>query len=290
MWTGLVGAMHHLVATLATWSPDTRVGITFFPSSSGPDSEASYRSPVVALQPLTMNRSLVDSVLDTTSPEGNTPMACAIVGSEGDMGYLPGLDVNGSRNIVLITDGDPTEECSGVTCGLFDINCMIMASMNAQIRIQATASRGFMLTPPIRTYVVATPEANASFLSTVAINGGTRRAPGCETSNSCHYSLGSSSFETDLNHALDEIRGRAATCEFRITADTTGADPNFVNVLFTPSEGADPQLVHRDTTRMNGWDWSDDMMTVQLYGDACDQVLTNTTGGQVQVLFGCPPG
>jgi hypothetical protein len=293
-WTALVDAMHHLVDTLSRTAPETRVGITFFPAGSNPDTEDGYRMPAVPVQPLSSNRAVVDGVLNATSPDGNTPMACAIVGSEGDMGYLPGLDVNGSRNVILITDGDPTEECSGHMCDPFDVfnypACATAASMDAQIRIQATASRGFMLSPPIRTYVVATPEANAAFLSTVAINGGTRRMPGCEASNTCHYSLGSSTFEADLNAALDEIRGRAATCEFRITADTTGADPNFVNVLFTPSEGAEPELIHRDTTRMNGWDWSDDMQSVQLYGDACNQVLTNTTGGQVQVLFGCPPG
>src|SRR5262249_51737689 len=87
-WTSLVDAMHHLVATLAMTAPDTRVGITFFPAETSPDSESGYRTPSVDLQPLSMNRSTVDSALDNTSPNGNTPMACAIVGSEGAMGYL----------------------------------------------------------------------------------------------------------------------------------------------------------------------------------------------------------
>ncbi len=290
-WTALVAAMHHLVATLATTSPETRVGITFFPARSNPDVVDGYRTPAVPLAPLSMNRSTVDGLLDSTSPNGNTPMACAIAGTEDDMGYYSGVTFTGSHNVVLVTDGQPTEECSGVTCGIFDINCLIMAGMASATRIQSTAAHAASaVVPPIRTFVVGTPDASDAFLSQLAVNGNTARSPGCEAGNTCHYSLGSSTFEMDLNHALDEIRGRAATCEFRITANVSMADPSLVNVLYTPSSGATPQLVHRDTTHANGWDWSADQMSVLLYGAACDAVLTNSTGGQVQILFGCPPG
>jgi hypothetical protein len=292
-WDAAVRGINRVLDLL---DDETRVGLLFFPAPSNPDSEAGYVTPHVPIAPLGTNRTALRMRLSSTRPTGNTPMACAMPPAVNY--YDTMFTMDGSRNVVLITDGEPTDECSGVTCTppIFpDFNaimeyerCMREASTRAKVVIQAAAARGARDTPPIRTFVVGTPEASDAFLSNVALNGGTRRAPGCETSNACHYSLGSATFETDLNRALDEIRGRAATCEFRLMIDTSRVDRNLVNVNYTPSPGAMSRLIPRDTSHANGWDYSSDGRNILLYGPICDEVRANTSGGQVQILFGCP--
>lgn len=275
---------------------EARVGLTFFPARSNADSESGYTTPAVAIAPLgppgSAQRENLRNTLMATSPTGATPMACAEMGSVQH--YQSMFAMDGTRNIVLITDGVPTDECSGSTedcLSYFPDTAAVSACFDRQsemskLRVLATASRGASSTPPIRTYAIGTTDADERFLSQVAVNGGTPRAAGCESSNSCHYSLGSSTFEMDLNRALDDIRGRAATCEFRIMIDPTMADPGLVNVRFTPSGGTE-RIVPRDTSHTDGWDYSPDMRSIILYGPVCDQVRADS-GGRVVILYGCP--
>ncbi len=281
-WTSAVNGINRVIDAL---SDDTRVGLLLFPARSNPDVEASYRAAVVDVGPLSTTRTMIRSTLTGTSPAGGTPMACAMPGAVSYLAALAALE--GSRNIVLITDGEPSFECSGLMCGLFDIMCLLSATQAAMTRIQVAVAGAARMSPPIRTFVIGTPEANASFLTNLAINGNTRRMPGCESGNTCHYSLGSASFERDLNAALDEIRGRAATCEFRIMIDLARVDANLVNVRFTPAGGTS-RIIPRDTRHLDGWDYSADMRSVILYGPSCDQIRTDMANGQVQIIFGCP--
>jgi hypothetical protein len=288
-WTAAVNGINALLMRL---DDTARVGLEVFPSVTGDaSSEATYRSPIVPVAPLAMTRTLIRNAL-SNGPTGDTPMACAMPGAIGY--YQDTFRLDGSRNIILITDGAPTDECSGAMCpppnpfDVFDViryeQCVAQA---ASIRISASVAGAGRATPPIRTFVAGTADADNRFLSSVAINGNTRRMAGCETSSTCHYSLGATTFATDLNAALDEIRGRAATCEYRIMIDTRTADPGLVNVNFTPAGGAS-SIIPRDRTHMNGWDYSPDMRSILLYGPSCDRVQQDTTGGRVQILFGCP--
>jgi hypothetical protein len=282
-WTAAVRGLDRLLDLL---DDDTRVGLLLFPSPSNSSTEAGYTTPHVPIAPLGTNRAAIRTRLSSTSPNGGTPMACAI--GQAVNYFSTAFTMDGSRNIVLITDGEPTEECSGTNCGIFDFNCQLMATDRAKVQIQAAAARGARAMPPVRTFVVGTPDASEAFLSNVALNGDTRAMPGCEASRSCHYSLNNSSFEADLNRALDEIRGRASMCEFRLMIDTTLVDRDLVNVNYTPSPGAMSRVIPRDASHMNGWDYSADGRNILLYGPACDEVQGNRTGGQVQILFGCP--
>jgi Mg-chelatase subunit ChlD len=268
-WTAAVNGITRLLTLL---TDDTRVGITIFPSVASPSVEASYAHPAVPIAPLRTSRAAIMMLLMTSSPTGDTPMACAMQGAVDY--YNNFFTQDGPRSSVLITDGVPTSECASSSYG------------EASVQLAAGAAASLM--PPVQTYVVGTPSASDSFLSQLAMAGGTSRMPGCATMNNCHYSLNDSSFETDLNHALDAIRGRAASCEFRIMVDTTTADPNLINVDYIPSPGAPSQVIPRDRSHMNGWDYSGDMHSVILYGGACDQFQANSMGGRIQILFGCP--
>ena len=198
--------------------------------------------------------------------------------------------MDGSRNEILITDGQPTEECTTAPpCGLFppDFACILNQARVASDAVRVTVARGARGTPPIRFFIAGTPDASDAFLSDLAFTGNSARTPGCQAAADCHYQLGTSTFGTDLQAALDDIRGRALTCEFAVDADPSRVDPTRVNVDVTPSGAATPTLVPRDTNHANGWDYSDGMRSVILYGAACSQVMTDP-GVRVQILFGCP--
>jgi hypothetical protein len=142
-------------------------------------------------------------------------------------------------------------------------------------------------TPPIRVFVAGTPEASDTFLSDLAVIGQTPRTADCRGSMSCHYSLRAGSFEADLTRALDEIRGRAISCEFEVNADPSRVDPTRVNVNYQGAADAMSRLIVRDVDHRDGWDYANGMRTIVLYGPACDRVRTDS-GARVRIVFGCP--
>jgi hypothetical protein len=275
--TKWAAAQQGLVRLLESLEDEARVGLMFFPSMSNASSPDGYRVPVVGLtEPLRTARAGLISRIRGASPTGNTPMACAMPQA---VGIMQALTNNGSRNIMLITDGSPTDECSGVVCSPLDINCILNASNAAQGQILGAVARGARSSPSIRTFALGTPDAVPTFLSSVATNGLTQRGPGCEP-NSCHYTLGSASFVMDLNAALDSVRDRAATCEFELTVDPMRADPTLINVYYTPMSGGAGRYIPRDTTHTNG--------SITFYGPLCEEVRTGATGSSVQIVYGCP--
>ncbi len=285
-WAAAVSALQALLTRL---DPEIAVGLTFFPPVSGAAGDAAtYRTPAVPVLPIRENRTALQTALRTASPSGNTPMACAM---EGTRGFYESFTGEGSRNAILITDGSPTDECSpmAVACQLLppDLACLEYNSGLARSAVRVAVARAAMASPPVRTYVTGTPDASDQFLSDLAFTGGTPRTPGCATTRDCHYSLRSGSFEDDLNRALEDIRGRASTCEFEVDADPSRVDPNRVNVSFTGTGATEPQVIVRDVSHSNGWDYSDGMRSIVLYGPACERLQTDSAG-RVQILFGCP--
>ena len=277
-WSGAVAGLQTLLTSL---TDDTRVGITVFPATSGNASAASsYATPRVAVGPLSTTRSQIQGVLSSTQPNGSTPMNCAMQGTNEYYGAFP---LDGSRNVILITDGQPTNECTTATGG----GPGGTGSPVASAAVLVTVAQGARGTPPIRYFIAGTPDATDQFLSDLAYTGNTGRTADCRASATCHYRLSTATFGADLNAALDDIRGRAVSCEFAVNVDPTRVDPSHVNVDVTPTGASSPTLVPRDVTHTNGWDYSNGMSSIVLYGAACTQV-TSDMGVQVQILFGCP--
>lgn len=287
-WTAAVSGLRTLLGRL---DGTIRVGLTMFPAPSGAgpaDRVATYNAPNVPVEALSANRARLVSILSNTSPGGNTPMTCATEGARGYYGTFP---MDGSRSVILITDGVPTEECtSAPPCNPLDllgfIACVGAQSRIASDAVRVSVARGARSTPPIRYFIAGTPEASDTFLSDLAFTGNTPRTPDCQRTTSCHYRLETGSFEADLTRALDEIRGRASSCEFAVDADPSRVDPARVNVNVTASGGA-AMLIPRDVDHNNGWDYSAGMRSVVLHGPACDRVLADD-GAQVRIVFGCP--
>ncbi len=289
-WAAAVAAIRSMVTRL---DDETRVGITFFPAMRAADDAATYAEPVVPVAPLRETRARILSQLAATMPDGGTPMVCALQGSTA---YYRGFTSDGSHNVVLITDGLPTGECVDTAmCGpppsLLDPlgilrwdNC-VSAARPVSVRVAVTLAQ--RETPPIRVFVAGTPEASDTFLSDLAVSGGTQRTADCRATQTCHYSLRLGSFERDLTNAFDEIRGRALSCEFDISVDPSRVDPARVNVNYQGTGDATSRLVPRDVDHRDGWDYSAGMRSIVLYGPACDRLRTDAMA-RVRILFGCP--
>lgn len=285
-WTAAVRGLQTLLGRL---DDGVRVGLTMFPAPSGnADMASGYARPTVAVDALRTNRTRLMSALSSASPNGNTPMMCAM---EGTRTYYDAFTMDGSRNVILITDGAPTQECTTATIcfpnpldiGAF-IACQAAQERIASDAVRVSVARGARGTPPIRYFVAGTPSANDTFLSDLAFTGNSPREPGCQSASTCHYSLGDGTFEADLGRALDDIRGRAASCEFAVDADPSRVDPTRVNV--DVSGGGASSVVPRDVDHNNGWDYSPGMRSVVLYGAACDRAMAGDA--QVRIVFGCP--
>jgi hypothetical protein len=287
-----VAAQQGITRLLTRLEDEARVGLMFFPAPSNGGSADGYRTPHVPIAPLSMNRAALQARVNGTSPSGNTPMACAMPAAVEYMRSM--FNMNGSRNIMLITDGVPTDECSGETCiPGFDINafiaCQMRAEMLAKGQILGMVRRGANSMPAVRTYALGTPDGDPNFLSTVAVNGNTQRAAGCEPSD-CHYSLGNASFLTDLNRALDAVRDRAATCEFMLEVDPNMADPGLINVYVTPAGGGEGRFVPRDPMHRDGWDYTNMGRSIEFFGPLCDSIRMGGAmgAGTVRIIYGCP--
>lgn len=284
-WDAAVAGLTSLLNRL---SDNARVGITFFPTTRNASDIASYETPAVPVAALRTNRAALLGALRGASPGGNTPMVC---GFGGVQRYFQGYMADGTRNVILITDGVPTEECgTGLPqCSLLppDFACLLGREPLIQNQVRVAVARTAMSTPPIKVYIAGTPEASDTFLSDLAVIGNTPRTPDCRNSQSCHYRLQTASFEADLTMALQDIESRALTCEFQVDADPARVDPDRVNVNIQGTGMTSPRVIPRDVDHMEGWDYTEGRRSIVVYGAACDQIRTDAQV-RVQILFGCP--
>ncbi len=290
-WVAAQRALARLVMRL----PDeTQVGLMFFPTDlvsvpAAGDSASNYARASVTVAPLAMNRAQLLSKIAMTPATGRTPMACAMPGAITQMRALSGIAASQARYVVMITDGLPTFDCTGHgRCDPADMACLADVERLATASVLRSVQAGVSAMPVVRAFTIGTPDASDAFLSSLATAAGTQRTPGCGMTN-CHYSIADANFERDLDAALDAIRGRTATCEYALqTIDPTMADPNLVNVRYTPASGGE-RVVPRDRTRTNGWDYSDGMRSIIFYGAVCEEIRAADAGAaRVQILYGCP--
>ena len=175
--------------------------------------------------------------------------------------------------LVLATDGGPncgagSAGCrcttSSAFCGTLGfIGCLDDGATIAAIR--SLRDRG------IRTYVVGIPgtEEYAGVLDAMASAGGTAR------SGSPSYYAASDA--ASLVSALGTISDAEVSCRFALAS----APPDRTNVNVFLDDAPTP----RDTG--DGFVLSDDGLTIELEGTAC-QALRDGTVGNVRFEFGCP--
>ncbi|MBW2458356.1 MAG: VWA domain-containing protein, partial [Deltaproteobacteria bacterium] len=234
-------------------------------------------APHVAIAPLSQNGAAINSWLNQNSATGNTPTWGAL-----KKGYaiLLAHQALGQRFALLMTDGEPTLYTPpfGGFPEMFN-DCGLEADIENEVL--AAANSG------ITTFVIGSPgsEGAATFLSQLAVNGGTPKDPNCTPgAGNCHYQIGTTNFQQELEAVLQEIAGVISDCIFDVPQGED-IDPNLVNIVIETPSG--PVQIYKDPTHQNGWDYTDPTMTkIQLFGPACD-LYKEQTGNTITIILGC---
>lgn len=266
-----------VVEALATLPDSTRAGLMHYPRPGG---SCPSETALVSIAPLSTSRTQIGTALGSLTPEGITPTHDAV---ENALAVLR-ADAGERPTLVLATDGAATV-CFGCDPGCsFDAQDDDNEDMID--RIANAAAMG------IPTYVIGVPGSQSfrGILSRMASAGGTARA-GCSDSGPlyCHYDLTDPGldFATGLRDALAAIGDAVISCEYEIPENPDGEfDEARVNVVVV-DESSTEDTIPRDTTRANGWDYSDDGTRIILHGAACDRAEA-LRGGRIDVQFGCP--
>lgn len=289
---------------LASAGDGLNVGLMVFPTGVGDACDVTIGPgvPHVPIAPLPVSRPAIAGLLAAGTNGGVTPIFDAL---RGGYQYLDSLDTEGPRGLILVTDGE--NNCDGAT----------EASVLAEAREREEVF-GYL------TYAIGL-DNSSTFLSTLAVNGGTRRNDTCladcvapplrcsmtspcptgmgpclfgfcassggMTAECCHYNVAASDFSTQLQAALDEIASAFLdSCVFELPrgADPAMFDPSAVNVGVT-FEGESRTVVGRSTDpSTDSWNFtSTDNEAIVIQGALCDRLLG---GGEatVEIVLGCP--
>lgn len=194
----------------------------------------------------------------------------------------------GNRFMLLITDGAPTLEWGCIGRSQYEAPTQPIIDEIFDARQEG-----------IRTFIIGSPGSEEAvnggdarpWLSRAAALGGTARG-GCTVDgpNYCHIDLSQEAdFAVALNAALARILGQIVSCSFELPPAPAGQTLNLsqVNVIYTPSSGADAELVGRndDPSCTDGWQM-DAQGRVTLCENTCNLVRSDP-GGTVELLFGC---
>jgi hypothetical protein len=192
-------------------------------------------------------------------------------GMNGAVTYMNSVMSMNPKYILLATDGLPNCAASGMGTGGDD-------SPGAVAAVTAAATAGYKtFVVGIATAGVVTNMVDADMtLSMMANAGGLPRA-GSPT----YYPVTTTA---DLAAAIRMLVSTANNCTFQVgptpTSDGT-TNLGFINVFGDGTE------IPRDTTHVNGWDYTDaSMNSIQIYGPICTQVMAATIQN-VTVTFRC---
>lgn len=265
-WNAVTSALGSFVAANA--STELLMALQYFPLPGGDVCKwQAYGVPEVAMAPLADNAAAISSSLSKhTSPSGETPTLPALQGAY-DYARTWAKDHPTHTTVVLLaTDGEPN------VCGSTVDN----VSQAAKLAWEQSA---------IRTFVIGVGQSLTS-LQSIATSGGSGQAFLVDD--------GGASTEQQFRAALDQIRGKALSCEYEIPKPSAGTiDVNRVNVIHTPSSGEARWLLHVDgadacSEEPDGWYYDDPVnpTRVLLCPAACDTIKSDAKG-RVDVVFGC---
>lgn len=276
-------------------------GVLYFPNM--PTSPSTSTRPAAAcvnlgaMVPMAMlgaqdspQRAAMTQSLRSTEPnlQGGAPTLDA---------YLAGLDelgrttIDGSRQILLITDGQPTFSEGCIGNGSVDSPVDPAPLIDAIASARRAGVRTFVVGSPGSDYTNSRGDDARPWLSRAAEAGGTA-TPSCSSSgpNYCHYDMTrDSSFGRALQSALDDIGRRVTRCDVRLPdpPQNEPLDLDHVNVLFTSTDGTSTVIPRDDSPSCsNGWHYTDDRQGLVLCTAACGSVNA-ALGTKVELVFGC---
>lgn len=277
-----------LITTMSTLSSTNALGISYFSN----DSRCGVSSvPAVPIAPNTVaQRELIYSSYAGTTPNGSTPLVGATLLAYKHLHQRLSQEggLSGNSYVVLITDGEQSENCSDPQFCSDAQACSELLLQQAAEAAQADVN--------IRTFVVGVPgsERGSTVLSRLAKAGGTARKDCDPLAESCHFDISrEDNLEAALQQALQSIAGQTFTCELELPrpSDMSAVDLSLVNVVFTPQTG--PALViPQDLSSpcdegANGWQFDPALQLIRLCGRSCSTVRSDR-GGRIDVVLGCP--
>lgn len=284
-WEIMRSVLHDAITELP---PDLRVGLSYF---SNDESCGVHSLPNVEIAPLSSaQREALRASLDAVEPGGGSPLVGATILAYQHLHQraLAGA-LRGNKYVVLLTDGGQSDECyETARCDSGDSCAALLVS--SEVPKAAGVGVG------IRTFVIGAPgsEFARPVLSRIASAGGTGKR-GCDgPRGDCHFDMTlSENFDSSLSEAIERIVEEATPCELALPAAEAGVDvdPDFVNVIYSPGDGADPVLVsQRDAEgcagEVEGWHYDATGVRIKLCGAICDTVREDGAG-RVDVVLGC---
>jgi hypothetical protein len=254
-------------------SSGTTVALNFFPlPEESTCDQFKYKPPVVPFGELPANADPIIKAIAVKDPDGvKTPiypaLGGAILACSDQLKQKPGT----SCAVLLVTDGDPVGPaplCGGVN--------------PEDPKVIADLAKTGLDKFAVRTFVIGLQGVNQSTANLIAQAGGTDAA----------ILVGSVNVQQEFQNALAKARGKALPCDYEIPTKVAGGevDPNFVNVLFTPSAGGAPKTILQDTACTNGVGWHYDdpaNPTKIVFCPSTCQTVRADFGAKVQILLGC---
>jgi len=253
-WDAAVAALSHVLDTHAT---DIRWGATLFPDTTGEScAQDAIPFPVANGNAPGIKALLVSAQAKTDPNYPDGPCVTNIDTGIEQAATDPALgQANRQSFMMLVTDGAQSS-CSlgGGATGA------VTAIMNA-----ATAG--------VKTFVVGFgSEVDATQLNKFADAGGEA------LTGANHYYQADTA--TALDQAFQAISALTVSCTYKV-------DPAPTDLSQTWVYESGNQLIPRDTTHANGWDYDDANQHLTLYGPPCDH-LKDLTVTMLDVIFGCP--
>jgi hypothetical protein len=235
-----------------------------------------HERPAVAISDLPAAEARVVGALNANEPIGGTPMGPAVRGALAHIRAR--LQANPGRRAALImaSDGLPDPQCP-------------MSDIPA---IAATLAEAYGGTPSIPTYVIGVFGEMELAMAQMAMN----QLAMAGGSNQAFVLEANADLTRRLQEALNQIRGAALACEYRIPPPSGGPiDFQKVNVRYTGAAGAEniPYVERADRCDPMRGGWYYDVPPAMgvpsriLTCDATCRRFNSDQTGKVELVFGC---
>jgi hypothetical protein len=254
-------------------SAGTSVALNFFPiTEESTCDQFKYKTPVVPFGDLPANSQPIQDAIAAQIPNGvKTPiypaLGGAILACSDQLKQKPGT----ACAVLLVTDGAPVGPAP--LCG--GVNPEDPAVIAA---LAATGLQQFK----VLTFVIGLPGIPQNIADQVAVGGGTDSA----------IIVGNVNVQQEFQNALVKARGKALPCEFELPEKVNAGeiDTDYVNVLYTPSNGGNAMTVpqNADCAGGSGWYYDNPLLPTKilLCPSTCSTVRTDIGAG-IDILLGC---
>lgn len=255
-WMAAVAAIDH---ALASYTTDVRWGLTLFPDTTGESCAQDANAVAIGDGKATAIQTLLDASLDMADPNfPKFPCVTNIDTGIESAALDPALaDPAHKSYLMLVTDGAQSS-----TCDLGGGDTGTEAAVHSLF-----ADRG------IPTFVVGFgSEADTAELTKLANKGGVP-AQGATK----FYKADTAA---DLDAVFQQIASQVISCTYAVTEVPPDLDQTYV--VFDHN-----QLVPRDPTHLNGWDFDPASLTFTMYGGYCTALQSHAVA-DLNITYGCP--